>query len=342
MSTGHSHSAVSPVVPLVIGHRGSCGYRPENTLVSFALAVELGADFVEMDVVPTADGTLVVRHDGELSRTTDVQSRPEFANRRRTATVDGRELTGWFTEDFTVAEIRTLRAVERHAGVRRHSARYDGQPVPTFAETLAWLARLADDAGRPIGVYVEPKHPTYYRSIGLAPERPLIADLRAAGRAHRESPTFVQSFEVDSLHRVAELADVRRVQLMDAWGAPADRPSTPYAQMVTPAGLREIAAYAVGIGPDRGMVLNADGSPTPLVEDAHAAGLFVHPYTFRDENAFLAAANRRGDDPSARGDGVAECEAYLRAGVDGVFTDFVDSAIAARSAWLREKRVAAV
>lgn len=327
--------------PLVIGHRGSCGYRPENTLISFALAVELGADFVEMDVVPAADGTLVVRHDGELSTTTDVAARPEFADRRRTVTIDGRELTGWFTDDFTVAELKTLRAVERHPGVRRHSARYDGQPVPTFAETLAWLARLTTDAGRPIGLYVEPKHPTYYRSIGFALERSLVADLQVAGRAHRDSPTFVQSFEVDSLHRVAELADVRRVQLMDAWGAPADRPGSPYAQLATPAGLRDIATYAVGIGPDRGMVLAADGTPTPLVDDAHAAGLFVHPYTFRDENAFLSATNRRGDDPSARGDGVAECEAFLRAGVDGVFTDFVDSAIAARSSWQRGKLVSA-
>lgn len=330
-------------VPLVIGHRGSCGYRPENTLISFTLAVELGADFVEMDVVPSADGTLVVRHDADLSHSTDIADRPEFANRRKTVTIDGQENTGWFSEDFTVAEIQTLRAVERNPRVRRHSARYDGQQVPTFAETLAWLAKLGEEAGRPIGVYVEAKHPTYYRSLGITVEDLLVGDLAAAGRDHVESPTFVQSFEIDHLHRVATRTDVRLVQLMSSWGGPYDQTAAgdplSYGEMTTPAGLRRIAEYAVGIGPHKTMVIDGQLAPTGLVEAAHAAGLFVHPYTFRDENAFLPERYQLGDDPSTRGDGAAECEVFLRAGVDGMFTDFVDSAIAARSAFLRTNRV---
>ncbi|GAA1675859.1 glycerophosphodiester phosphodiesterase family protein [Fodinicola feengrottensis] len=335
-------------MPLVIGHRGSCGYRPENTLISFALAVELGADFVEMDVVPSADGVLVVRHDADLSDSTDVAARPEFAERRRTATIDGADVDGWFADDFTVAEIRTLRAVERHPDLRRHSARYDGQPVPTFAETLTWLAQLATEAGRPIGVYVEPKHPTYYRSIGKPVEDLLVKDLAAAGRDRADSPTFVQSFEIDPLHRVASMTEVRRVQLMGSGHGPYDRTAAGdpllYSEMTTPSGLRRIAEYAVGIGPNKEMVLATDRTGqlaglTGLVPAAHEAGLFVHPYTFRDENKYLAEPYRRGTDPSARGDGAAECEAFLRAGVDGLFTDFVDSAMAARAAWLRPERV---
>ena len=277
---------------LVIAHRGASAYRPEHTLGAYRLAIAMGADYIEPDLVATSDGVLVARHENEISGTTDVAARPEFASRRATKTIDGRELSGWFTEDFTLAELRTLRTVERLPELRPANTEFDGlEPVPTFDEVL----ELALRAG--VGIYPETKHPTYFRSIGLPLEEPLLAALRAAGLAERSSPVFIQSFEDGNLRALRDEIPVRLVQLT---GVPVD--------------LRAVARYADAIGPEKGLV---DGA---LVEDAHRAGLLVHPYTFRPESAFLP-------------DGLtteAELRRFYRLGVDGVFADHPDVAVASR------------
>lgn len=342
--------------PIVIGHRGASGYRPEHTLASYELAARMGADYLEPDVVATADGVLVCRHENEISGTTDVGSRPELADRRATKVVDGQQMTGWFVEDLTLAELRTLRAVERLPGLRPGNTAYDGQfGVPTLAEVLALRARLAEELGRPIGVYVETKHPTYFAGLGLALEEPLVADLVAAGldRAGTEGPesggfplVYLQSFEWGNLRRLRHGLGCAwpLVLLTEAVGAPWDLVAAGaergYADLLTSAGLRELAADVDGIGPEKTQVIPRDdtgrlGPPTSLVADAHAAGLVVHPWTFRAENHFLPAELRSGPDPAAVGDLGSEVTAYLDAGVDGIFTDHPDLAVAAVGAAAR-------
>jgi glycerophosphoryl diester phosphodiesterase len=327
---------------LVVGHRGASGYRPEHTLAAYELAARLGADVMEPDLVATRDGVLVCRHEPEISGTTDVATRPEFAARRRTAVLDGVAVDGWWTEDFTLAELKTLRAVERIPALRQENTMYDGRfEVPTFTELLALRRRLSRELGRELGVYPETKHPTYHRAIGLPLEEPLLAALRAHGLNTAGAPVWVQSFEVSNLRRLRSLGlrtDV--VQLTSAAGAPYDtvaRGSGPtYADLVTPAGLRDVAGYADGLGPEKGQVIprRADGTlgaPTPLVDDAHDAGLVVHPYTFRAENQFLPADLRRGAAPADFGRGLDEVVTYLEAGIDGFFTDQPDVGVLARA-----------
>jgi glycerophosphoryl diester phosphodiesterase len=333
--------------PLVIGHRGASGYRPEHTLAAYEIAARTGADFIEPDLVVTADGVLVARHEPEIGGTTDVAAHPEFADRRTTKTVDGTELTGWFAEDFTLAELKTLRAVERIPDVRQENTIYDGRyEVPTLDEVLALRERLSAELGREIGVYPETKHPTYFAALGLPLEPRLVAALDAAGLNRADAPVFVQSFETANLRELAGQLEVPLVQLLSATGAPADLvaagdPRT-YADLVTPEGLADVATYAAGIGPDKTQVIARDaagalGAPTGLVERAHAAGLLVHPYTFRNENQFLPADLRSGPDPAAYGDAFAEYAAYFAAGVDGVFADNPDTAVAARAALAGER-----
>lgn len=311
--------------PIVIAHRGASGLRPEHTIASYTLAIEQGADFIEPDLVPTKDGVLVARHENEISETTDIAAHPEFADRRTTKTIDGATVTGWFTEDFTLAELKTLRAKERLPLLRgtTHDGRYD---IPTFAEILV-LARAHD-----VGVYPETKHPSYFAAIGLETDTPLVAQLRAAGWDRADAPVFIQSFEVANLKRLKTMTNVRLIQLMDAKGAPADGTHPTYAAMATPAGLKAIAAYAYGIGPNKTMIRDGDAVPTSLVADAHAAGLKVHPWTFRAENVFLPASLRRGIDPRAHGRLEDEIARYLELGVDGVFTDFPLEGARARDA----------
>lgn len=321
--------------PLVIGHRGSCGYRPENTLLSFRHALELGADAVELDVLSTSDGFLIVRHDAELSVTTDVASRPEFANRRRTVVIDGISQDGWFCQDFTLAEIQCLYAVERQPRVRVESAAYRTERVPTLAEAFTVLASTRTASGQQPGIRVEIKHPRHHAEIGLPMLEPLLSTLDSFDFRTADGPAVVQCFEAEFLRQLADRVPVQLVQLMAEIGAPGENDR----DMTTPAGLARIAEYAMGIGPDKAMVVpRGDGArpqpPTSLVEDAHAAGLVVNPYTFRDENAFLAAPYRVGFDPSSLGDGAGECRHFLELGVDGLFTDFVDSAVTARSSFL--------
>ncbi len=331
--------------PIVIGHRGASGYRPEHTLASYRLAIRLGADYVEPDLVSTKDGVLVARHENEISGTTDVADHPEFADRRTTKTIDGRAVTGWFTEDFTLAELKTLRAKERLPEVRPDNTRYDGRfEVPTFQEVLDLVKEESRRSGRRIGVYPETKHPTYFDSIDLSLEEPLVRTLRRNGLDKSRSKVFIQSFETGNLRDLDEMTKAPLVQLVDAQGAPYDLVAAgdprKYADLITPDGLDEIAEYADGLGANKELVLPRDpgsgatGEPSALVDDAHAEDLIVHVWTLRDENQFMATNFRRGTNPNAKGDIFAEVTAFLQAGVDGLFADYPDSAVDARDEWV--------
>jgi glycerophosphoryl diester phosphodiesterase len=320
---------------LIIAHRGASGYRPEHTLESYRLAIRTGADYIEPDLVSTQDGVLVARHEHEISGTTDVAAHPEFARRRTTKTTDGETAAGWFTEDFTLSELRTLRANERLPGVRPQNANFDGRfEIPTFDEILD-LARVEGERlGRPIGVYPETKHPSFFAGVGLALEEPLLATLRRRGLDSADAPVLIQSFEVGNLVDLAARTRVRLIQLLDSTGAPVDR-AAPYREMASEHGLAVIAEYAYGIGAHKDLVAprRADGSLQPatsVVDDAHAAGLAVHAWTFRAENRFLPLEYRIGADPNSRGDIISEYEVFLRLGVDGLFTDHPDTLAAAR------------
>jgi glycerophosphoryl diester phosphodiesterase len=305
---------------ILIAHRGASGYRPEHTLASYALGARMGADFIEPDLVSTSDGVLVARHENEISETTDVAEHPEFADRRTTKDIDGREYTGWFTEDFTLAELRTLRARERIPHLRPRNTLYDGRhAVPTFDEVIELARLLTHGLGRPIGVYPETKHPTYFASISLALEGPLVSALQRHGLDGADATVFVQSFEAGSLRTVARSVGVPLVQLL-----PTRDPGTP-------ADLAEIARYAHAVGPSKAQIVprGEDGRslpPTGFVEDAHRAGLAVHPYAFRNENAFLPLELRSSDDDAAYGDAFAEYEQFYALGVDGLFSDNPDTA----------------
>ncbi|WP_293392598.1 glycerophosphodiester phosphodiesterase [Nevskia sp.] len=332
--------------PLIIAHRGASGYRPEHTLAAYELAINLGVDFIEPDLVSTKDGVLVARHENEIGGTTDVASHPEFAGRRTTKTIDGLALTGWFTEDFTLAELQTLRAVERIPAIRQRNSLYNGlYQVPTLQQVIDLAQRKSLETGRVIGIYPETKHPSYFRSIGLPLEEPLLTTLRRNGLDRRDAPVFIQSFESGNLRQLRSRTRIRLVQL---FGGPADRPADfvatgvtfTYGDMATPAGLARIASYADGIGPPKTSILPRDAAgnsltPTTLVADAHAVGLIVHPYTFRNENTFVPNELRVGDPanaafPTLYGRALDEYRLFFNLGVDGLFSDNGDTAVEAR------------
>ncbi len=328
---------------LVIGHRGASGYRPEHTLASYELAARMGADFIEPDLVLTKDGVLVARHENEISMTTDVADHPEFAGRKATKVVDGVSLTGWFTEDFTLAELKTLRAKERIPAVRQENTMYDGRyQIPTFDEVIALRVRLQRELHRIVGIYPETKHPTYFASIGLPLEPALVSALNRGGLNWSGSPVYVQSFELTNLVKLNATRQLRTnsVFLTGASGAPYDlvaaKDPRTYADLTSAAGLLALAKQGIdGVGPDKAQVIPrlADGTlgtPTTLVADAHAAGLMVHPYTFRAENTFLPVDYRTGTDPAAFGRAIDEQVAFLRTGIDGLFTDQADIGVVAR------------
>ncbi|QDM40828.1 glycerophosphodiester phosphodiesterase family protein [Altererythrobacter sp. TH136] len=313
---------------LIIAHRGASGERPEHTLAAYERAIDAGADFIEPDLVVTKDLVLVARHENELSDTTDVGSRDEFTDRRRSKEIDGRLVNGWFAEDFTLAELRTLRARERLPDLRRANARYDGlYQVPTLAEIVALVRAKEAERGHRIGLYPELKHPTFLLTQGIDSVDLLVTALRKEGLDTADAPVFIQSFEVAPLKRLDKLTDARLVQLVSAEGGPADEAAATYADMLTATGLGEIAKYADAIGAEMRLIAGADGKPTGLVEQAHGAGLKVHAWTLRKENAFLPASLRTGSDPAVAGDYAAAWGVLAAAGVDGVFTD--DPALAA-------------
>ena len=363
-SDSPSYPTLNGDTPLVIGHRGASGYRPDHTLESYKLAIEMGADFIEPDRVATKDGVLVARHEPNITGTTDVATRPEFASRKTTKNVDGVNEEGWFVSDFTLAELKTLRAVQP---LSDRDQSYNGKfQIPTFEEVLDLAKAEGTKAGRTVGVYPETKHPTYHAKLGLPLEDRLLAVLAKYGYTTKASPVIVQSFEVSNLKYLRTKTQVRLVQLVDAndvnadgsmdLTAPYDKPydfavagdSRTFASLLTPAGLKEIKTYADGIGPWKPYLIpskqvdaNNDGKPddlngdgkiderdrvmmpaTSVVKDAHAAGLFVHAYTFRNEAKRLAS--------DFKGDPKAEYKLFFNLGVDGVFSDFTDTAKAAR------------
>ena len=356
--------------PLVLGHRGSAGYLPDHTLEGYRLAIQNGADFIEPDLVATKDGELIARHEPNITGTTDVATRPEFASRKTTRMVDGQSETGWFAGDFTLAEIKTLRALQP---LSDRNQSFNGKyQIPTLREVLDVAKTEGTKVGRVVGVYPETKHPTYHVDANLKLEDRLLAILSEYGYTKKDSPVIVQSFEVFNLQYLRTKTQVRLVQLIDGddydfkTGAvtlapPYDRPydwartgkTGTFATMLTPAGLAAIKTYADGIGPwkpylvpvkgtfdanGKMMDLNADGvvnyndtpsqPATSVVSDAHKAGLVVHPYTFRNEGKRLTF--------DYRGDPKNEYLQFYRLGVDGVFTDFTDTAVAARAMYLKE------
>jgi glycerophosphoryl diester phosphodiesterase len=322
----------------IVGHRGASGYRPEHTLASYELAARMGADYIEPDLVVTRDGVLVARHEPEIGGTTDVANHPEFANRKTTKLLDGVAVTGWFTEDFTLAELKTLRAKERIPDIRQRNTIYDGKyQVPTFQEVIDLSRRLSRELHRQIGIYPETKHPTYFRKQGLPLEPRLVEALNRNGLNRQDAKVFVQSFEVTNLIQLHRVLRVPLVQLTSATGAPFDfvdsgDPRT-YADITSAAGLRDVARYAKGLGPDKNQIIPRDAAgfllaPTTLVRDAHRAGLKVHPYTFRAENTFLPADFRSSDVPYQYGDLFSEIAVFKATGIDGLFTDNTDIAVA--------------
>jgi len=253
-----------------------------------------------------------------------------------TKTIDGVQITGWFTEDFTLAELKTLRARERLPKLRAGNAAYDGRfEIPTLAEIIALAKRRTQETGRTIGIYPETKHPSYFTSIGKPMEKRLVEQLKAAGWHDAHAPVFIQSFEVNNLKLLHSLTGIRLIQLMDAKGAPADNAAPSYAAMTTPEGLKAVATYAWGIGPNKDMIRKGDAAPTTLVADAHAAGLRLHPFTFRAENYFLPSSLRVGINPRGHGRLSDEIQRYLALGIDGFFTDFTYIGVQARDAAAR-------
>lgn len=330
---------------LVIAHRGACGYRPEHTLSAYELAVAMGADYIEPDLVMSKDGVLVVRHEPEISETTDVASRSQFASREASKTLDGKTIRGWFTEDFTLAELKTLRAIERMPTVRAQNTVYDGlYDVPTYEEVLRLREALAAKHNRPIGVIPEIKHSTYFHDAGLDPESAFVELTAKYHLNSRSAPTWLQSFDVATLERVRALGYTAHSMLLVMTGdglligpehGLAQRHARTCSDRLTPGGLQEITRVADGLGPEKSLVVPAkadgtSGTPTSLVADAHRVGLAVMPWAFRNENRYLAKDFWNGDDPNEHGKAVQEQILYLRTGIDGLFTDNPDTGVVAR------------
>jgi len=352
--------------PLILGHRGAAGYRPEHTRGSYEVAIQQGANFIEPDLVSTKDGVLIARHEPNITETTDVASHPEFASRLTTKTIDGSVQTGWFAEDFTLAEIKTLRAIER---LPFRDQSFNGQfQVLTFQEVIDIAKQKSLETGRTIGIIPETKHPSYFQSVGLPLEQKLVDALNANGYVGKAAPVIIQSFEVANLKLLNTLTDVRLVQLTDAndvlangvldYNRPADfvlsGDTRTYGDLLTRTGLAEIATYADAIGPWKRSIVsgafvdrNSDGqsddldgdgrltdadrvalAPTSLISDAHAAGLLVTPYTFRNEPFYLLS--------DYGGNPINEYKQFFRLGVDGLFSDFPDTAVAGLRATVPE------
>lgn len=315
------------IAPIIIAHRGASGYRPEHTLAAYELAIDLGANYIEPDIVCTRDGILVARHENEISTTTDIATRSEFTNRKTTKIIDGKSITGWFTEDFTLAELKTLKARERLPEIRTQNTVFDDLfEIPTIQEILDCVRQKSKEIGRIIGIYPETKHPSYFESIGLSIEENLVEVLKK----NDYNKVFIQSFEVANLKKLARMTDLPLIQLIDERDRPYDfvlnKDSRTYQDLIAPAGLTEIATYATGIGVNKNLLIPRDSnnyllSPTTLVEDAHAKNLLVHAWTFRNENIFLSA--------NFQNNPAGEYQQFYRLGIDGVFSDFPDEVVEA-------------
>lgn len=346
-------SAAEPgAKPIIIAHRGASGYRPEHTLAAYELAIDLGADYVEPDLVSTRDGVLVARHENEISGTTNVSEHPEFKDRFKTKEIDGEKVKGWFTEDFTLAELKTLRAKERLPQIREHNTIYNGRyEIPTFQEVIDLVKKKNAEKHRQIGIYPEAKHPSYFASIGLPIEKSLLGTLKSNGLDSPASKVFIQCFEPSTLKRFHTQTKLPLIQLVDEEGKPYDwvKENDPRtcADMITPKGLAEIASYAQGIGPNKNLILPRDHEgkllkASTLVSEAHKAHLLVHPWTMRNENQFLPVDFRKPEKPSGEtkglspingsdyGDAFAEYKLLYDLGVDGVFSEQPDTAREAR------------
>ena len=332
--------------PLVLAHRGASGYRPEHTLAAYDLAVEQGADYIEPDLVMTKDGVLVDRHEPEISGTTDVADHPEFADRKTTKNLDGTQVTGWFVDDFTLAELKTLRAKERLGDMRPESQGYDGQfEVPTFEEVLAKREALSRKTGRVIGIIPEIKHSTYLHDEGFDPEAEVARLVTTYHLNHPKAPLWVQSFELTALKDLRDEHGYKGKStfLTTIKGGPYDlhEQGTTYAELTTASSMQDLSQWIDGFGPEKNAVIarNADGSlgePTSFVEDAHAAGLKVTPWTFRAENTFLPTDYRIGTDPAAHGRMADEVTRFYEVGIDGAFCDQPDICVEAREDFLAD------
>ena len=331
--------------PIVIAHRGVPGHRLEHTRPSYELGIADGADYIEPDVVSTKDRHLVVRHENEIDGTTDVADHPEFADRKTTKFIDGVPLTGWFTEDFTLAELKTLRVKERLPALRPQNLPLEGrQEILTFDEVID--IAVQSDRELPVGVYVETKHPTYFAGIGIDLNDLLLEVLERRGLNHAGAKVIIQSMETGNLRRLRDRTPLTLIQLMDRTGGPYDLvavhdPRT-YDDLTSAEELKAIAQYADGIGPNKSQVIARDGkarlaADTGLVSRAHAASLLVHIWTMRDENNFLPTDLRLGTDVAAPGDALAEYLRFFDVGVDGVFSDYTDTAVKARETWLSRR-----
>lgn len=331
LATVSGPSAMANNDVLVIAHRGASGERPEHTLAAYERGIDQGADYIEPDLVATKDGVLIARHENEISGTTDVASREEFASRQRSKTIDGEAVTGWFAEDFTLAELRTLRARERLPGLRPGNVRYDGLwQVPTLEEVVRLVRAKEAETGRRIGIYPELKHPHFLlQTEGIDTVDLLLLELKRLG-VTTDDPVFIQSFEIAPLKRLKQRSGFRLVQLVSTEGGPADEPDMTYAEMLSPTGLAAIATYADAVGADMRLVVGGDGTPTALVANARSAGLDVHAWTLRKENAFLPPALHGPGGENARGCIEGLYALLAKAGVTGVFTDDPAPVIAAR------------
>lgn len=322
--------------PRVIAHRGCSGERPEHTRAAYERAIDQGADFIEPDLVMSRDGHLIVRHENEIGETTDVADHPAFADRRTRRDVDGTMIEGWFTEDFTLEELRTLKARERLPHLRPLSATHDGENgILTFAEVVAIAEQGSQQTGRTIGVAPELKHPSHFAALGLDIEEAFLSEVQRLGLADAKDRLIVQCFEVGPLERLASRISAPLLQLMDITGGPADRPDLSYEQMSSREGLEQVARYARMIGVNMRMVVPWDNGghgmqPTSLIADAHAEGLDVVVWTLRAENVFLPREYRRGDSPADHGDIDACLRTFYDLGIDAVFCDFPAAAVTAR------------
>ena len=336
-SDGNAESGLSEqvVLPIIIGHRGASGERPEHTQAAYELAIEQGADYIEPDLVVSKDGILMVRHENEISGTTNISTKPEFADRYTTKIIDGRELSGWFTEDFTYNELKTLRAKERMTEIRPDNRDYDNEfDILSFEELLKFVQRMEQKTGRVIGIYPEIKHPAYFKSIGLPHQDTLLKQLNIFGYRDASDAVFIQSFEVGALKELSDATEIRLVQLVHDTYAPPDKLEWTPDVMISPAGLKNIANYADAIGIAKSLVIDRTllgrlDTPSDLVKNAHANDLLVHIWTMRAENYFLPEGMKSSLDPIALGDLKSEIRAYREAGVDGFFSDHPSIALEA-------------